>query len=260
MINKGIGFNRTIYLAWLDATAAFCAETDDPAEIRARLEPVVGQHLQGVDARRKTIDVLINIWLRSRDVAPDLRAEAVSWFQTTPVIEDRLWLHYGLTLVYYPFFRECTAVIGQFGRYEATITNRMVKQRLVAERGHLGSLDRAAERVVASLRNWGILTESEQRHAYVPKRQGFSASSTDLEAWLLACALRAHPAEELPFADLLHLPELFPFRFTLAVDHLRAQPWFEVQRQGAGWDMVRVVSASMRSGATGFSPNRVSGA
>jgi len=40
----------------------------------------------------------------------------------------------------------------------------------------------------------------------------------------------------------VHLPELFPFRFTLTVDHLRAHPWFVVQRQGAGWDMVRVVS------------------
>ena len=103
-------------------------------------------------------------------------------------------------------------------------------------------VDRAAERVVASLRNWGTLTETDQRYAYAPQRQVFSASSTALEAWLLACALVAHPAEELPFADLLRLPELFPFHFTLGVDHLRAHARFAVQRQGAGWDMVRVVS------------------
>ena len=245
-MNKGIGFNRNIYLPWLDAAAAFCAETDDPAEIRARLEPVVGQDVKGVEARRKTIDILINIWLKSREVAPDLRAEAVTWFQTTPVTDDRLWLHYGLALLYYPFFRECAAIIGQFSRYEGALTNKMIKQRLVAERGHLGSLDRAEQCVVASLRNWGILTETDQRHAYAPQRQALTASSTDLEAWLLACALRAHPAEEFPFADLLHLPELFPFRFTLTVDHLRAHPWFVVQRQGAGWDMVRVVSTRRR--------------
>ncbi|TEU11068.1 MAG: hypothetical protein E3J21_24575 [Anaerolineales bacterium] len=241
-MDKGIGFNRNITLSWLDAAAAFCAETEDPAEIRARLEPVVSHDLDGVEAQRKTIDILINIWLKSGDVAPDLRAEAVAWFQATPVTGDRLWLHYGLTLLYYPFFRDCTVAMGQFSRYENTITTKMVKQRLVAERGHLGSLDRAVERVIASLRNWGILTESDQRYAYAPKRQTFSASSADLEAWLLACALHAHPAEELPFADLLHLPELFPFRFALAVDHLRAHPWFVVQRQGAGWDMVRLVS------------------
>ena len=241
-MDKGIGFNRNILLPWLDAAAAFCAETDAPAEIRARLEPVIGQDLEGVDARRKTIDILINIWLKNRDLAPDLHAEAVNRFQSTPVVDDRLWLHYGLTLLYYPFFRECVVVVGQFSRHGGTITNKMVKRRLVAERGHLGSLDRSAERVVASLRNWGILTASEQRYAYAPQRQTFPASSTDLEAWLLVCALRAHPAEELPFADFLHLPELFPFRFTLTVDHLRAHPWFVVQRQGAGWDMVRVVS------------------
>jgi hypothetical protein len=64
-----------------------------------------------------------------------------------------------------------------------------------------------------------------------------------LEAWLLACALHAHPAEELPFADLVRLPELFPFRFTVTVDALRQRPRFDVQRQGPGWEMVRVVSA-----------------
>jgi hypothetical protein len=238
-MNKGIGFNRTIYLAWLDAAAAFCGETDDPAEIRARLEPVVGQDLKGVEARRKTVDILINIWLKSGDVAPDLHAEAVKRFQATLVSEDRLWLHYGLTLLYYPFFRECVIVIGQLSRHENAVTTKVIKQRLVAGRGQLGSLSRAAQRVVASLRNWGILTASGQRHVYMPQRQVFPASHIELQAWLLACALRAHPAEELPFADLLRLPELFSFCFTLTVDHLRAHPWFVVQRQGAGWESVR---------------------
>ena len=238
-MNKNIGFNRTVFLPWLDAVAAFCAESSDPAEIRIRLEPIVAQHLKGIEARRKTIDILLNIWVRTHSIAPDLRAEAVAYFQDTPVVGDRLWLHYGLTLLYYPFFRECTATIGQLSRYAQAITRAMVKQRLVAERGHLGSLDRSVERVIASLHNWGILTHSEQLHVYVPQHQTFSASTKDLEAWLLACALRAHPAEEVPFADLLHLPELFPFCFTLSVADLRQRPCFAVQRQGTNWDMVR---------------------
>jgi hypothetical protein len=238
-MNKGIGFNRNIYLPWLDAAAAFCAETDDPAEIRARLEPVVGQRIASVVNRRKAIDILINIWIKSAEIDSTLRDEAVAYFQTTPVIGDRIWLHYGLALLYYSFFREVTAAIGQLGRYEDQVTPAMVKQRLISGRGQLGSLEKAVERIMFSLRNWGILTESDQRYAYAPQRQVFPASSVDLEAWLLACALRAHPAEELPFADLLRLPELFPFRFTLTVDHLRTHPRFAVQRQGAGWDMVR---------------------
>ena len=128
------------------------------------------------------------------------------------------------------------------GRHEDRLTPAMIKQRLVSGRGQLGSLEKAVERILFSLRNWGMLDETDQRYAYAPKRQAFPSSSTDLEAWLLACVLRAHPAEELPFADLLRLPELCPFRFTLSVDHLRAHSRFIVQRQGAGWDMVRLAS------------------
>ena len=240
-MDKGIGFNRNIYLPWLDAAAAFAAETDDPAEMRARLEPIVGQDVRGVETRRKTIDGLINIWLRSAEIAPDLQAEAVAWFQSTLVPADRLWLHYGLTLLYSSFFRECVEAIGQFSRYQETITTRAVRQRLAAARGDLGSVNRVVSYIVASLRNWGVLANGSQRHTYVPQRQVLSASSTDLEAWLLDCALHAHPADELPFADLLRLPELFPFRFTLDIEDLRQHPHFAVQRQGAGWDMVRLV-------------------
>ena len=241
-MDKGIGFIRTIRLSWLDAAAALCTETDDQAEIRQRLEPIVGQDLTGAEARRKTIDVLIGIWLKSQALAPALYASAVEWFRQTQVPSDRLWLHYGLTLTYYDFFRECAAAIGQFSRLEDVVTNKMVKQKLISARGHLGSLERSVERTVASLRDWAVFTESDKKYSYVPARQAFSASSTELQAWLLACALSAHPAQELPFADLLRLPELFPFRFTLGVDHLRQHPWFAVQRQGVGWDMVRLIS------------------
>jgi hypothetical protein len=117
---------------------------------------------------------------------------------------------------------------------------------MVAELGHLGSLDRSVERVVASLRDWDILAETDERYLYEPRRRAFDASSTELEAWLVACALHAHPAEELPFADLLRLPELFPFRFTLTANALRQHPRFDVQRQGPGWEMVRLITPSQK--------------
>jgi len=240
-MDKGIGFNRNIYLPWLDAAAAFCAETDDATKIRDLLEPVVGQRIRSDVNRRKAIDILVNIWVKSAEVAPELRDKAVVYFQESSVVGDRIWLHYGLTMSYYTFFREVVAAIGQLGRVKDCITPVMVKERLISGRGQLGSLEKAVERVMFSIRQWGMLVETDRRYTYAPQRRSFSASSTALEAWLLTCALSAHPAEELPFVDLLRLPELFPFRFTLGLDHLREHPWFAVQRQGAGWDMVRLV-------------------
>lgn len=238
-----IGFDRTLRRGWLDAAAALCAEIDDAAALRDRLEPIVAQDLKGSDARRKTLDLLINLWLHTRDLAPELWGFAVAWNQSTLVPDDRLWLHYGLSLVHYEFFRRCVVAVGQFGRYEETLTTRMVRERLMAEIGELGALPRAVSRLIASLRDWGMLIASkEERHAYLLRSQAFAASDPALELWLLAAALRAHPAQELPYADLLRLPELFPFEITVHLRQLEDHPWFSVQRQGAGWTMVRLSS------------------
>lgn len=251
-MDKGVGFNRQLWRSWLDAAAAFVAESQDPATLRAQLEPVLTLDMAGVDARRKTIDLLLNIWLRTREEIPALWDFAMRWNQTTATPADRLWLHYGLTLAYYPFFRACVAAIGQLGRYGEPLTNRLLVQHVASEMGQLGSLERSTQRVMASLRDWGLVHEAETRFTYAPQAQTLVASHVDLEAWLLACALHAHPAEELPFADLTRLPELFPFRFGLDLDVLRHQPWFTVERQGAGWEMVRLTALNVGGYLTGM--------
>lgn len=239
-MDKGIGFNRQLLRRWLDAVAVFVTETEDAVDLRARLEDVLAHDMKGVDARRKTIDLLLNIWLHTREDTPGLWSFAVHWAQATPSPDDRVWLHYGLTLLYYPFFRACVAAIGQYGRYDDHITTRALIRHLAADVGQLGSLERSVQRVVASLRDWGALVDAERRYTYIPQGQCFVSEHIDVQTWLLACALYAHPAEELPFADLLRLPELFPFRFTVGLEQVRAAQWFIVQRQGAGWDMVRL--------------------
>jgi hypothetical protein len=61
-----------------------------------------------------------------------------------------------------------------------------------------------------------------------------------IETWLLAAALSTYPDQEIALTDLLRLPELFPFLLHFSVDDLRQSPWFIVQRQAIGIDMVPV--------------------
>ena len=246
-MSKGIGFNRNIRLSWLDATAAFCGETDDPFEMWARLEPLLRQQISSDVNRRKSIDILINIWSKSAKIDAELRAEAVERFQTGSTVGDRVWLHFGLALLRYSIFRDVTRSIGQLTRYRERVSPAMVKRRLISQRGPLGSLEKAVERVMWSLREWGLLSVSDRRHAYTCQHHVLVASSADVEAWLLACALRTHPAEEVPFIDVVRLPELFPFRFSLSVERLGSDPRFAVRRQGVNWDMVRLASTDVVS-------------
>lgn len=243
-MDKGIGFNRTIKLIWLDATAALCAEGLSTPEIRARLAPVIGQEIASAENQRKATDILINIWVNTASISPALHGQAVAAFASAATAADRLALHYGLALVAYPFLRETAAAIGVLTRSAGELTQIALKQRLIAGRGQLGSLEKAVERILASLTDWGALDRDRQRHVYTPPAQPIGAASAAAETRLLACAALAHPAEELPFSDLLRLPELYPFRFSVGIDDLRTCPWFAVQRQGGGWDMVRLNAIS----------------
>jgi len=239
-MDKGIGFSRTILLDWLDVTASMCVQKMEPLGIRQRLADTISGTVTGTDAQRKTIDVLSAIWVKTEKTAPSLRQEALALFPTLSTSEERLWLHYGMTLVCYPIFRKVTAAIGQISRTEEIITRKMIKDRIAGEYGHLGALDRSVERIIASLTNWGALANTEQKQNYRILLHNF-ASSENLQSWLLSCALQAHPSDAIPFDDLVHLPELYPFRITLGVDNLRRDGRFEVQRQGGGLEMVRMI-------------------
>jgi hypothetical protein len=238
-MDKGIGFSRTITLDWLDVTASLCVQNFEPLKIRQHLAETISGTVHGTHAQRKTIDVLSAVWVKTEKSAPQIRQQALAIFPTLSSSEERLWLHYGMTLVCYPFFRKCAAAIGQVSRTEELITRKMIKDRIAGDYGHLGALDRSVERIIASLTNWGSLANTDQKQNYHILLRRFS-SSENLQSWLLTCALFAHPSEAIPFDDLVHLPELYPFKFTIGVDNLRRDSRFEVQRQGGGLEMVRM--------------------
>ena len=247
-MDKDIGFRRNVYRAWLDAAALLCTRTDDVAEIRRELEPLVGRTVEYTENRRMAIDIVINIWVKSGEVSPHLRSDALRLFQEGGA-SDRLWLHYGLCLLYYAFFRDCVAAVGQIGRFEEAVTPALVKRRVAVGRGQPGAQEKAVERVLFSLREWGLLAESGRRYAYVPQRRALSTGSAALELWLLACALHAYEGEAILLPDLLRLPELFPFRFSVGLDDVRRHPYFEVSRQGIDWDLVRLSHTLVAEGA-----------
>lgn len=240
-MDKNIGFRRNIYLSWMDAAAAFCAETDDLDQVRERLDPVVAEQVKSRENRQKALSILLHIWGTSAATHPTLQGEAINLYAQSVTQADRVWLHYGMTLLTYDFFRLGVLIIGQLSRYSDDLTPKEVKQKVVAEMGELGAIEKATERILFSLRNWGVLAESERRNTYRPLRRQLTASNFPLEEWMLAVTLTAHPAQEIAFADLVRLPELFPFQFTIDVDHLRQSKLLAVHRQGISWDMVRLV-------------------
>lgn len=63
------------------------------------------------------------------------------------------------------FFVRCAATVRPLSRTQDSLTPAEVARALIAKRGALGSLAKAVEWVIFSLRNWGILQETATRYA-----------------------------------------------------------------------------------------------
>jgi hypothetical protein len=233
-----IGFRRNIYLEWLEFAATLVCLGEPPEVIRARLDELVGEKIPSAPNRRMAIDQLMNIWVRTSNGSVPLHSRATELFTTLSARTDHVALHYGLTLLAYPFFRQACALIGETLRFGDPIRTATLQQRLPGQMGNLGALHDACKRVIFSLREWGLLVETVARYAHVATNPPLQPSTPELAAWLVAAALQARQAQALPLDDLLRLPELFAFQLTLTPAQARASDLVELHTSGDGRLMV----------------------
>ncbi len=230
-----LGFDRRVTLDWLDETAGLTLRNPDPASVRGALHAYLDGPLAGQAARTKTITLLCRIWVNP-PVAPHLRDEAL---HLLPMLlpGERIWLHWGLTLLAYPFFRDVAATVGRLLHLQATCTVGQVTDRMISTWGERSTLIRATQRTLRSLVAWGVLADCAARGSVTatPIRESGTAA---LHGWLLEAGLRAHPNEGVALAELTRLPECFPFTLISAQHAIGQRGRFDIVAQGSGVDLV----------------------
>ena len=234
-----IGFDRKIHRAWMDLAAETVLRERDPAAVHAALDRALASEVGGAEARRKTVNVLTRIWLRVPEAHRPLRDEALSLWDDV-ARADRLWLHWGLILLAYPFFRDVVTVVGRLLRLQERFTTGQVYRQIVARWGERTTLKYAVRRTVWSLVDWGVLHPIGEGKGPYEAASPLTTSHAELPLWLLEAALRSHPSDALPLYDLLRLPSLFPFQIDIGLDRLHASARFLILREGDGRELVTV--------------------
>lgn len=232
-----IGFDRSLRLDWLDATAGISQETDDIEQIRDYLHAYLAESHPNTAARRKTITVLTRVW--SRIPEPD-RFHRDRAFALLPRLNqtDRVWLHWGMCLLAYPFFRDVVRTVDYSLRYYGNFSKQEVIQRISETWGERATVPRAAERVIESLNNWNIAIRCEEKGRY-GRADALIASNRDVEIWLLKVALCANPTNPLPLDQVPALPEVFPFSCSLSISDIIESGEFAVSQMGNGRPALR---------------------
>jgi hypothetical protein len=232
-----IGFDRKIRLNWLDLAAGAVRDTKDATVVNATLNRSLATEVSGSQARRKTINVLTRIWLRVPEAHQSLRDEAlVLWVNVTE--PERVWLHWGLALLAYPFFRDVVATAGRLIRLQEEFTLAQVHRAVVSRWGERATLKYAVPRVLYSLSDWKILTHLDQQEGRYTIVGKCESGIPEMALWLLEAALRTYPADALPLYDLQRLPELFPFALAVGSGEIHSSARFLIVQEAGNTELV----------------------
>lgn len=239
-----IGLDRRIKKDWLDATLDRLDKGDSADSVRSYLHDLLADEHPGKSSRTKSIGIIMRIWVSVQKDRISLRDRAV---KLLPVItsQERLWLHWGMAGLAYPFFRDTADIIGRLLGLQENFTPAQVQARLVKEWGDRTITKRASQQVINIMLDWGAIQNNSTAGHFVSSPQKQSGSA-ELQLWLLEAILLASESKEIEAQQLLALPVSFPFSVTVGLPEIRTSEQFEVHREGLDTNMISIATEALK--------------
>jgi hypothetical protein len=235
-MRKIVGISQKIKRAWLDAVLDRLVKTTAEAEPRTFLDKHLKEELPGTESRAKSAGIILRIWSGIPPERVALRDRAVALLPRITG-QERIWLHWGMTALAYPFFRDTAEVVGRLLALQDDFTTAQVQGRMLTTWGDRATSKEAAQKLITTLVDWEVLRSTKTKGHFLLARK-MTASIPDLQLWLLEALLGASAADEIEAQQLLRLPESFPFTISVGVADLRRHEGFNIHRQGLDMDMV----------------------
>jgi hypothetical protein len=235
-MRKVVGIDRKIKRTWLDAVLDRLVKTTDEAELRMFLDKHLKDELPGKESRAKSTGIVLRIWSGIPPERVALRDRGVALLPRISG-QERIWLHWGMTALAYPFFRDTAEVVGRLLALQDDFTTAQVQGRMLTTWGDRATSKEAAQKLITTLVDWEVLRSTKTKGHFLLARK-MTASIPDLQLWLLEALLGASAADEIEAQQLLRLPESFPFTISVGVADFRRYEGFNIHRQGLDMDMV----------------------
>lgn len=235
-MKKVVGLDRKVKRIWLDAALDHLGLAHDDNLLRAFMNEQLIENLPSKDSRAKALAIILRVWSTIPNERMHLRDRAIELLLKISG-HERIWLHWGMTTLAYPFFRDGVEVIGRLLALQDDFTMTHVQDRIVAGWGDRTTCKLAARYLLNTLVDWELLRTTNSQGHFLPANK-LKSESTELQLWLLEALLSASESNEIEAQQLLRIPEVFPFAITIGVADLRKSEYFTIHRQGLDMDMV----------------------
>lgn len=238
-----VGFSQRVRLEWFERTANLILAGNDKAAVNAALQELlkdkvsVGGHFERGN-REKIITILLKTWLNVPDELRALRDDGLDLLKRFP-LSDHLAIHWGMVTAVYPFWSGVATQIGRLLRLQGSAAAAQVQRRMREQYGERETVSRAAQRVLRSYRDWGVLKDTSIKGIYYAGTT-LAVDDTRLIAWLVEASLYTRDNGSSPLKYIIASPSFFPFRIKLVMAEslVSASSRLEVLRHGLDDELV----------------------
>ena len=239
-----IGFGQRIKFAWMEHVGGLASSgqpTDEAwQELTAYLEREIST---GSGAKRgsreKVRTVLAQVWLNVPGPLMAMRNDGLSLLRSLPM-KDHLGVHWGMTMVVYPFWGAVAAAVGKLAALQAEFQSAQIHRRMQEQFGERETVRVSTRRAFGSFVEWGVVKNGKGKQGYVlaPKR---AVTDPKLAAWLAEALVRQSQNDLMPVNALSRAPGLFPFTLPRLTTAMISQTGrLEVIRHGLDEEAVRL--------------------
>lgn len=226
-----VGFDRYVEKEWMDQAAKLVLAENSLNDINEKLDEYLQPFIAGETSRRKTKNILTATWAKSQPVEATYKKQAALLFEKANK-QERLLLHYGVSIAAYPFFMGLNKILGRLFKLQDEVTHAEFYRRVIETVGDRDSIKRAAARYLQSLIEWGVLEQSSK--ASVKPSSKIQVTSSDVITWLYASILFSTDKDRLSIDDITSDPCWFPFEIPHGHFNVSESEIIEVVHQGVG--------------------------
>ncbi|MBE8971003.1 hypothetical protein IQ277_33830 [Nostocales cyanobacterium LEGE 12452] len=209
-----VGFSQRIQLNWLELTANLLLAGSTRSEIQIALNEFLQDRVSvgsksKSSGRRKTISILLRIWVGVPTNLEPLRNEALELLRISPS-NQHIVIHWGMAMAVYPFFGTVAENVGRLIRLQGLFAAASVQRRIKEQLGERETVSRATQRLMRCFVDWGVLQDTNEKGIYQPASVQL-VDNRRLVAWLIEAVLIASNSNSQALGVISQTPALFPF-------------------------------------------------
>ncbi len=210
------------------------------SELRTFLGEYLKAFIEGKESIGKTITVMMRLWFfipeaeqKVIDKAKELLHEVTQ--------EERIWIHWGLILLRYPYVRDVSSIIGRLLDLQGKVRFSDIRNRIVEHWGDRSTIRRTVQMVTKTMEYFGFIKQSGSGQSVIfTVLSQRKTESVKLQQWFVEVIIRSQPAEMILFEEIKRQYFIFPFQVDIPSIELYKNKRLEITREGLDHMLVGV--------------------